>query len=97
MVKASSDHWLNPLDQFFSFIDLVESGVHENGSSGTLMTYLRYNVFVKKSVWTHPLTRLGCWIYKKLYMRRHPKGIKESYSEYFGNLYPLALLEDGFF
>jgi hypothetical protein len=97
MVKASSDHWLNPIDQVASFIDLVGAGLYENGSSGTLMTYLRYNVFVQKSVITHPLTRLGCWIYRKLYMRRHPKGIKESYAEYFGPMYPLALLEDGFF
>lgn len=97
MVKACSDHWLNPIDQAASFIDLVGSGLYENGSSGTLMTYLRYNVFMQRSVWTHPITRLGCWAYRKLYLRRHPKGIKESYAEYFTPFYPLALLEDGFF
>lgn len=97
LAKAASDHWLNPIDQLWAFVQFLSAGLTNNGSSGILMAYLNYNVQVTKSAWTHPVSRLGCWIFKKMYLKKHPKGIKESYAEFFNADYPLAQLPDGFF
>lgn len=97
LAKAASDHWLNPFDQIYVFIDQLVAGLTNNGSSGILMSYMNYNVQVTKSVFTHPISRLGCYLFKKLYMKKHPKGIKESYTDFFDANYPLAQLPDGFF
>lgn len=97
-MKSAAGEWLNPIDQLWSFIDLVGIVFYEDGASGTLMTYLRYKTFTQKSsAWLNPLTRLGCVIFKTAYLRRHPKGIKESYAEYFGPNYPFSQLPDGKF
>lgn len=97
-LKAGADEWLNPFDQLMAFIDLVMLVFSEDGSSGTLMDYLQYKVYTRKCSWiAEPLVRLGCVIFKAAYFRRHPKGIKESYAEYFGPEYPLAQIPDGMF
>lgn len=97
-MKAAAKYWHNPIDQFWAFLDLISIVAYENGSSGTAMTYLRYKTYVRKcSPWTHPITRLGCVIFKAAYFVRHPLGIKETYTEYFGPQYPFSQLKDGTF
>lgn len=97
-IKAAAGEWLNPIDQLASFIDLVTIVVYEDGASGTLMDYLQFKTYIRKcSWWTHPITRLGCVIFEAAYMRRHPKGIKESYIVYYGVDYPFSNLPDGTF
>lgn len=96
-VKAASGKWLNPFDEVMAIGDLLTS-VHTSGASGKLMNYLQYKTYVRKCSWkTNPLLRSGCALFKFLYMRRFPKGVKESYSEYFGPDYPFSKLPDGFF
>lgn len=98
MAKSAAGEWLNPFDQFMVFLGMCEIIFHENGSSGTLMTYLKYKVIVRQnSWWANPLARLGCVVFRTAYLRRHPSGIKESYRDYFGSGYPFANIKDGTF
>lgn len=98
MVKAAAGEWLNPFDQVSALINMSAIVFYENGSSGTLMSYLQYKTWVRQcSWWTEPLARLSCVIFKAAYLKRHPLGIKESYLEYFGPDYPFSQLPDGTF
>lgn len=97
-VKAAAGKWLNPFDSLMASVDLLFSALFHDGHSGLLMNYLQYKTYVRKCCpFLHPGLRLSCWIFKKLYLRKYPKGIKESYSSYFSSEYALAKLPDGFF
>lgn len=96
--KAAAGKWLNPFDSTMAVGDLLYCVLFGKGSSGLLMNYLQYHTYVRNCCpFVHPGLRLGCFIFRKLYLRKFPKGIKESYSDYFGPDYPFAKLPDGFF
>lgn len=96
LAKASSGRWLNLIDQLFASIGLLYS-LFSSGSSDVLLSYLEYNVFIKKSWFTHPVVKLSCILFKFIYMKQNPSGIKTSYSVYFGSNYPFSNLPEGFF
>lgn len=95
--KAAAGKWLNPFDELMAVVDLMDS-IYSEGSSGKLMDYLQYKTYVRSCPWhLNPFLRTGCLLYKILYMKKYPKGIKESFAEYFGPEYPFSLVPDGTF